>query len=206
MMEFYYSKNSAAFAVTILLEDTKEPYIPHELDFSKGDQTSEGYLKINPKGRVPSVVTPKGILTETPAILQYIAHLHPDLKLLPEDPFCSAQALAFNLYISSTVHVAHAHKHRGSRWATEDHALHNMSAKVTENMTECAKNIEENYLIGPWVSGDNYSICDPYLALAFRWFKDDGVNLSAFPRIIEHDILIRKRPSMQRAMAIHASI
>jgi glutathione S-transferase len=81
-----------------------------------------------------------------------------------------------------------------------------MSAKVTENMTECAKNIEENYLIGPWVSGDNYSICDPYLALAFRWFKDDGVNLSAFPRIIEHDILIRKRPSMQRAMAIHASI
>ena len=55
--------------------------------------------------------------------------------------------------MSSTVHVAHAHKHRGARWADDLSAREAMRAKVTANMTEYARMIEEHYLKGPFVLG-----------------------------------------------------
>jgi glutathione S-transferase len=67
-------------------------------------------LAINPKGRVPALVTHADILTETPAILAYIAQRYPQANLAPlDDPFAFARMQAFNSYLCSTVHVAHAH-------------------------------------------------------------------------------------------------
>ena len=63
------------------------------------------YLAINPKGRVPALVTDRGILTETPAILAFIAQSFPQAKLVPDDPFAFAQAQSFNSYLCSTVHI-----------------------------------------------------------------------------------------------------
>ena len=204
MLKFYYAKNSAAFAPHILLEDIRADYEAVQIDMQSGEQRSESYLAINPKGRLPSLVTDKGILTETPAILLYLAQIFPEHKLAPVTPFELANALAFNLYIASTVHVAHAHKHRGHRWTDDDAAQESMRAKVCENMTECARVIETNYFKGPWVLGSEYSICDPYLALATRWFRDDGVDLDTFELIGAHDSLMRQRASMQRVLALHS--
>ena len=103
-------------------------------------------LKINPKGRVPALITEKGILTETPAMLAYLAQIAPDQNLAPTDPFEFAIAQAINSYMASTVHVAHAHKHRGARWADDPLVHEAMRAKVTANMTECAQIIEKHYL------------------------------------------------------------
>ena len=60
-----------------------------------------------------SLVTPQGILTETPAMLVYVAQIHPAAGLAPlDDPFAFAQLQAFNSYLVSTLHVAHAHRMR----------------------------------------------------------------------------------------------
>ena len=101
------------------------------------------------------------------------------------------------------VHVAHAHKHRGARWADDPVAHAAMTAKVTSNMAMYAGMIEEHYLKGPWVLGDSYSICDPYLALITRWLGDDGVRLADFPRLAAHDALMRTRPSMQAVLPLY---
>ena len=85
--------------------------------------------------------------------------------MAPETPFEFATAQVFNCYIASTVHVAHAHKHRGARRADDETAHAHMRAKVHQNMTECAAIIETHYLQGPWVLGNRYSMCDPYM----RW-------------------------------------
>ena len=167
MLRFYYAKNSAAYAPHILLEDVGADYDAIKIDFASGEQRSDAYLDINPKGRVPSLITDQGILTETPAILAFIAHLYPEHNMAPESPFEFAVAQAFNCYIASTVHVAHAHKHRGARWADDETAHAHMRAKVHQNMTECAAVIEAHYLQGPWVLGDRYSMCDPYLCLLY---------------------------------------
>ena len=204
MLIFYYAKSSAAYAPHILLEEIGLDYKAVKIDFLTTEQRSPVYLEINPKGRVPALVTQKGVLTETPAILAYLAQISPEKKLAPTDPFEFAVAQAFNSYMASTVHVAHAHKHRGARWADDPAAHEAMRLKVTANMTEYARMIEDHYLKGPFVLGDIFSFCDPYMALATRWFRDDAVDLDQFAKIKEHDILMRQRPSMQHVLELHS--
>ena len=65
MLTLYYAVNTCSLATHIALEDARAPYKLHAVDFAKSEQQSPDYLKINPKGRVPALVTPRGILTET---------------------------------------------------------------------------------------------------------------------------------------------
>src|SRR5690606_5242189 len=110
------------------------PYSAERLSFKDNQQNSTDYLKVNPKGRVPALVTDGGVLTETPAILAFIAQSFPAAKLAPQEPFAFAQVQSVNSYLCSTVHVAHAHKGRGYRWATEETSFADMKRKVPETM------------------------------------------------------------------------
>ena len=202
-MEFYYAPMSCAFASHVLLEDAEAIYKATRIDLKKGDQNKPDFLKINPKGRVPALITSKGILTETPAIMYYICMLHPEQKLAPNDPYELAEAQAFNMYLSSTVHVGHAHKHRGQRWTNDEYALNSLTAQVKNNMTSYAEYIEKNLFKGPWVLGENYSMCDPYLALVTRWFRDDGVDMNKFPLIVQHNENFNKRDSVKKVTELH---
>src|SRR5262245_1568281 len=106
MLTFYYAPNTCALASHIALEHARADYVAVRLDFKATQQRSADYLRINPKGRVPALVTERGTLTETPAILQFIAQRHPEANLAPlDDPFELARMNAFNSYLCSTVHV-----------------------------------------------------------------------------------------------------
>ena len=86
MLKLYYSPGSCALASHITLEESGVAYAAERVDFKNSQQTSPAYLAINPKGRVPALVTDRGVLTETPAILTFVAQSAPQAKLLPEDP------------------------------------------------------------------------------------------------------------------------
>ncbi|RLJ59218.1 glutathione S-transferase [Litoreibacter meonggei] len=203
MLTLYYAKGTAALPVHIALEEAGAGYDLHLLEFANKDHLQPGYLAINPKGRVPALVTPDGVLTETPALLAYIGQVFGAAKLIPDTPFGFAQAQEFNLYLAATVHVAHAHKHRGARWSDDAASQEAMRAKVTQNMTECAALIEARYLQGPWVMGEQYTVCDPYLFLVARWLKGDGVDDSAFPKILAHRARMEARPAVQAVLKHH---
>ncbi|PWW03535.1 glutathione S-transferase [Hoeflea marina] len=203
MITLYYAKGTAALAPHILLEEAGADYATRLVDFAAAEQRSPDYLAINPKGRVPALITPKGALTETPAILAYIAQVFPGADLAPADPFGFAEAQAFNLYLAATVHVNHAHKQRGMRWTDDEAAQAKMREKVPANMTDCARMIEEHYLKGPWVMGETYSMCDPYLFVITRWMKVDGVNLDDFPAISAHFAAMQARPAVLKVMELH---
>ena len=122
MLTLYYATNTCALASHIALEESGAAYDTRLVDFATAEQTKPDYLRINPKGRVPALVTDRGVLTETPAILAYIAQTHPAARLAPlDDPFAFAELQAFMSYLCATVHVAHAHRARGYRW-TDDPA------------------------------------------------------------------------------------
>src|SRR5437879_4776255 len=132
MLKLYYTPGTCALASHIALEEAGGAYAAERVDFKSGQQTSPEYLAINPKGRVPALVTDRGVLTETPAILAFVAQSFPAAKLMPDDAFAFAQAQSFNSYLCSTVHVAHAHKGRGYRWAVEESSFADMKRKVPE--------------------------------------------------------------------------
>jgi glutathione S-transferase len=202
MFRLYYSPGSCALASHIALEDAGAEYTALRVDFSKGEQRSPDYLAINPKGRVPSLVTEDGILTETPAILAYVAQRFPQAQLAPlDDPFAFARVQAFNSYLCSTVHVAHAHRMRGTRWADAPAAIEEMKRKAPESVAAAFALIENGMLEGPWVMGKRYTICDPYLFTLAEWLDADGVDLAKLPRVIDHRTRMYQRPSVRRAVA-----
>ena len=91
MFTFFYSPGTCALASHIALEDAGASYELKRLDFRKSEQQSPDYLAINPKGRVPTLRTPRGVLTETPAILAFVAQSFPEARLAPlDDPFAFA--------------------------------------------------------------------------------------------------------------------
>ena len=204
MLKLYYAANSCALATHILLEEVGADYSVQRIDFSKEQQKSPDFLKINPKGRVPALVTDRGILTETPAMLVYVAQSFPAAGLAPmDDPFAFARMQSFNSYLCSHLHVAHAHRMRGHRWVDADdaHSIAAMKRKVPETVGGAFEMIERDMLKGPWVMGDTYTICDPYLFTLAQWMEKDGVDLARVPRVVDHRRRVSERPAVKRAIA-----
>ena len=203
-MKFFYSPGSCALATHLTLAEADADYEAIRLDFAAGEQQGTEYLAINPKGRVPALVTDRGILTETPAILLYIAQVHPHCALAPlDDPYALAQLQAFNSYLCSTVHVAHAHGGRGHRWANNQSSYDDMKAKVPETMSACFELIENEYFKGPWVMGEQFTICDPYLLTLSSWLERDGVDRARFPKVDDHAKRMLERPKSRAAWDDH---
>jgi len=201
MFTLYYAPNACALATHIALLDAGAKYELKRVDFSKSEQQSPEYLAINPKGRVPAMVTPRGILTETPALLVFVAQSFPEAKLAPlDDPFAFAKLQEFNSYLCSTVHVAHAHRVRGYRWADDPAAIEAMKKKVPQSVGACFELIEREFLKGPWVMGDTYTVADPYLFTIAQWLEADGVDTSRLPRVMEHRARMMERPNVKRAL------
>jgi glutathione S-transferase len=204
MLKLYYAPGTCALASHIALQEAGAMYTTERLDFKSNQQNSPEYLAINPKGRVPSLVTDRGILTETPAMLAFIAQSFPQAKLAPlDDSFAFAQVQAFNSYMCSTVHVAHAHKGRGYRWAAEETSLADMKRKVPETVGASFALIERGMLKGPWVMGEAYTICDPYLFTISTWLEGDNVDVAALPRVMDHRKRMSDRPVVQKVLAEH---
>jgi glutathione S-transferase len=198
----YYSPHACSLASHIALEDAGAKYELKRVDFGRTEQRSPDYVAVNPKARVPAMTTPRGILTETPAILAFIAQTFPEARLVPmNDPFTFAEIQSFNSYLCSTVHVAHAHRMRGNRWADDPASFADMRRKVPESVGACYELIENRLLRGPWVIGDAYTIADPYLFTLAQWLEDDGVDPSRIPRVIEHRSRMMELPNVKKAIA-----
>ena len=197
----YTAPGTCALATHIALREANADVEIVKLDFGASQQQSADFLKLNPKGRVPALVTEDGVLTENVALLAFIAQCHPQAQLAPlDDPFAFARMQEFNSYLASTMHVAHAHKRRGARWADDAAAHEAMRAKVPETMTACAAYVESR-IAGPWVLGERYSVADPYLFTLTGWLEGDSVDLSKFPRLTAHHARVAARPAVQRALA-----
>jgi glutathione S-transferase len=202
MLTLYYAAHTCSLASHIALEDAGTKYQLKRIDFGRTEQQSPAYLKINPKARVPAMVTPRGVLTETPAILAFIAQSFPQARLAPlDDPFAFAELQAFNSYLCSTLHVAHAHRMRGHRWADDGPSFADMQRKVPRSVGACYDMIETQMLRGPWVMGNTYTVADPYLFTLAQWLEDDGVDSARIPRVIEHRARMAEQSNVKKAIA-----
>jgi Glutathione S-transferase len=206
MLTLYFGRGGCSLASHIALEEAGADYEARKVDFATNEQQSPKYLRINPKGRVPALVTPRGILTETPAILAYIAQSFPGAALAPvADYFAFAELQAFNSYLCSTLHVAHAHGRRAYRWADDEAAQAEMKRKMPEVVTACFKMVEDSMFRGPWVMGERYTVADPYLFTVAQWIEGDNVDTSLIPRVMEHRERMKQRPAVQKVLEREAN-
>jgi glutathione S-transferase len=203
-MQLHYAPGTIALVSLITLEEAGADYTPVRLDFAAGEQRSGDYLNVNPKGRVPALAAESGVLTETPAILTWIAATHPQAALMPADPFAAARVQELMAYLCSTVHPSHAHRTRGSRWSDDPAVIEALKIKVPQNMADHFTYLE-NRFAGPWAMGPDYSVADPYLFVLAGWLGNDGVDITGFPKIAGHQARMLSRPAVQRAIALESA-
>ena len=198
MLKLYCAPHTVSTTVVIALNEGVH-WEPIRVDVKGGEQTKGEFLALNPKGRVPVLITPEGALTETGAILEYLGETAlPDL--VPIDPLQRARMREIMYFIGTTMHVNHAHKLRGYRWATTEASFADMAAKVPENMATSAAYIEE-LMVGPYMFGDDLTLVDPYLYSVTRWLAKDGVDIADFPKLEAFKAKMETRASVQKATA-----
>jgi len=205
MLKLFYAPNACSLAPHIALTEAGADFQAVRLDFKADDQRKPEYLAINPKGRVPALMTQQGPLTENPVILGWIAQTYPDAKLKPEGDFFNfSEMQSFNMYLATTIHIAFSHLFRAERWADSDAAKAEMRTKVPSTLTQVFKLIEDRLSDGrAWVCGDQYTVADPYLYLFARWLERDGAGGSAaMPLTRAHRTRMQTRPAVQQVLAV----
>ncbi len=202
MLTLHYAPHTCSLATHIALEEAGADYVLVRVSFAAEEQKSPAYLAINPKARVPALVTPRGVLTETPAMLAFVAQSFPSAALMPrDDPFAFARAQEFNAYLCATLHVAHAHRMRGTRWVDDPAAITEMQRCAPDRVAACFDLIERHMLAGPYVLGEAFSACDAYLFTIAQWMEADGVDPARFPRVAAHRARIADRPATRKCIA-----
>jgi glutathione S-transferase len=211
MHRLYYSPGACSLAAHIVLEEIG---IPYELELrssfrGEGTQTPD-YLAINPKGRVPALSDVKGssggesnLLTETPAILFFLARSHPDMALLAADPAGEARCLEWMNWLSGAVHgQAYGQLWRPGRFTVNSEETPGIVEKGRENLRAHYDYIESLLADGrDWAVPGHYSIVDAYLLVFWIWGEKIDLNMQGFPAWAALTGRILARPAVQRALA-----
>ena len=197
-MQLYYSSYAVSEAAELLVRylDLEAIIEKRAVDFGSGEQNSDEYLAKNPLGRVPLLVTDKGNLSETPAILTYLGRLKPDEGLVPTDPWTEAKMQSAMSFLASTMHVAWAHGRRGARWSDDPGVIEALKVKVPQNIRDAFRIFLEGHFVGPWVLGGTMSVADFHLYVIVSWVHKQDVDVADFPALADHQAKIKAIPSL----------
>ena len=200
MLTFYYAPGSSSLAAHIALEEADADYEPRPVDEAKGEQYSETYLKINPRGQVPALRLDDGtVITENLAIQTYIARTHPRAKLLPTDPVGEARALSLMSHFASTVHVAFRHVWRPDRYTDEPAAVAGIKAKGRQAFAEHCREINGLLSGKEWFLGE-FSTVDGYAFVFYLWSRLIDLPMQELRNYTAHKDRMLKRTAVQRAL------
>jgi glutathione S-transferase len=186
MLTLYFAPGSSSMAVHIALHEIGVPFQGKPMSFKGNDLRAPDYLKLNPEGKVPTLIVDGRPLTEVAAILYYLARRFPDAGLLPRDDLnAEAQALSWMSFTASTLHPA---RRRGLDYAREVYS------------------IADKRLGGGWVL-TNYSIADIHLFRLY-WRLANSLNPAPeeFPNLTAHYARMMARPAVQRTIEIERAV
>jgi glutathione S-transferase len=194
MLRLHHSPLACSLASKLALIESG---LPHEISLVrtwKGEQKLPAYLEINPRGKVPALATDAGVLTESVAILPYIASLAPDRQLMPETGFARAQALSWLSFLSSSLHAAFTPALFPPPGADTDAAL----ARLTGVLAQI-----DQHLAGSDYILNAFSVCDLYLAVFASWRMAPQLagKLPTCPNIDRLQAAVFSRPGLGAALA-----
>ena len=200
MLTLYYSPGACSMAPHIALEEAGAPYTLQLVSIPKGEQQAAKYLSVNPRGKVPTLMTDEGVLTENVAILTYIARSSPHAKLLPDEPIGMARCLSHMAYLSNTVHPAFTHIVRPGRFATDEAAHENLKATGRENAWTLLQEIDGLLAGKEWVLGSQYSAADPYTLVIYGWGRHNRMPVEQLKNYTAFKDRMLQRPAVRKVL------
>jgi len=200
MMTLYFSPAACSLASHIGLEESGAPYQLKPILLAKGQQRTEEYLKINPRGKVPALSIDGKVLVENTAILTYLARRFPEKKLLPADPFDEARSIATMCWFSSIVHPSYQRAHRPERFAEGEAALaavrENGKKSFWANLQEIDSMIKGN----DWIMGREFTAVDGYALVFYGWAERSGFPVKELGAYTAWKERMMNRPSVRKSL------
>jgi glutathione S-transferase len=187
MLTLYFAPGSSSMAVHIALHETGAPFEAKPMSFRNKDMRSADFLKINPAGKVPTLLIDGRPLTEVAGILFYLARRFPDAQLLPHgDLEAEAHVVSWMSFIASTLHPA---RRQGLDHVRQVYA------------------IADKKLGGGWALGERYSIADIHLfRLYWRMFNSLHPAEGVFPDLDAHYTRMMARPAVQKTIEVETAV
>lgn len=200
MMTLYFSPGACSLASHIGLEETGAPYEIKPILLAKGQQRTEDYLKINPRGKVPALSIDGKVLVENTAILTYLARRFPEKKLMPGDPAEEARCIGTMCWFSSVVHPSYQRYHRPARFA-EAEAAHaaieeNGRKSFWANLQEIDSMIHGN----DWIMGREFTAVDPYALVFYGWGARSGFPMKELNSYTVWQERMMQRPTVRQSV------
>lgn len=204
----FVAPNTCARVPTIALEEIGTPFETELVRVVKNQQNSAEYLKLNPKGKVPTLLIDGAALTENVAILSWLNLAFPDANLLPKttSEFDALKQTADLSFFSSTVHPTVTRVAMPLKFIEDAELSFEIVRPVgVEAMNKIMAMIDKRLADGPWWYGADWSVVDGYLY--WVWSRIIGVGFPGdrFGNICRHCDLSNERPAIQRAMAREAA-
>ena len=199
--KLYYAPGACSLAAHIALEQAGIPYETERLNTVNGDQRRPEYLKLNPRGRVPTLVVDGKVLTENMAILTYIGGGYPDAGLWPKTTWEQAQAVSMMAWFADTVHPAYAHVFRSERYVDDAASQEAVKAKGRTMYEGYLREIDGLLQGRKFIMGSRFTVADGYLVVFYRWANRQKMpvkELRNYTRAVE---TILARPAVARVMA-----
>jgi glutathione S-transferase len=197
----YYSPGACSLAPHIILEETGGAFEARRVAIAEGQNLASEYLKLNPRGRVPTLVTDQARVTEAGAILLHLAAKHPRLALVPTEGLANARCYEWLFFMATSVHIAYAQVWRPRRFSAEA-GPHDEALAQSGRADILRYNLEIDSKLGPaWALGERYSIVDAYLLPFYRWGVRIGLDMEhGAPNWTAWKNRMLQRPAVLRAI------
>ena len=195
-MKLYCSPAACSLSPHIVLREAGLPYETESVDLAKKVTASGGnYFEINPKGYVPALLLDSGeLLTEGPAIVQYIADQAPAKKLAPANgSLARYQFQGWLNFIATEIHKSCTPFF--SPLAKDD-----WKGAARANLDRRLGLVNEHLADKPYLMGDEFSVADGYLFTTLSWMKYIGIDLATLPNLAAFQARVAARPAVQKVL------
>ncbi|WP_432695122.1 glutathione S-transferase family protein [Marinobacterium sp. YM272] len=199
MLTFYMTPGSCTTGIHILLEECEALFSVELVNLMVGDQRSEAFLALNPKGSIPMLRLEGGeVLTEFEAIACWLAWSNPKAKLIPEEPLAAARAIELMAYAVGTLHMqAFARIFTPEKFAQRNEDLESIKADGRRRVTEAFAIVESRLPDERYACGE-FSVAD--VALFYVEFWADRSDIALPPRLRAHFELMLSRPCVRQVL------
>ena len=206
MLRLYFSPGACSLASHIGLEESGTSYDTKPILLAKGQQRTEEYLKINPRGKVPTLDADDKILVENTAILTYLARRFPDKKLMPADPAEEARCIGTMCWFSSVVHPSYQRAHRPERFAEGETAATAVKENGKKSFWANCQEIDAMIAGHDWVMGSAYTLVDPYALVFYGWGARGGFPMKDLRAYTAWQERMMNRPTVRKCVEDEQSV
>jgi glutathione S-transferase len=203
VIKLYYSPGACSLAPHIVLEELGIAFESVPISLKDGEQHKADFQRLNPKARVPVLVVDGKVLTENVAILTYLGGGYAQRGLWPKETWKQAEALSLMAWLSSSVHITFAGIARPERYTADAPAKETVKAQSRITLLKYFADIEKMLTGKTFAMGGQYTVCDPYLLVFYRWGYRIGLDMKTeFPQWTKHALRVASRPTVKRVFEV----